>query len=245
MNVAWSLSYEWMFYVVLPVAALLLGLSSWAARYRIALCLVLAVILATATFAFPTYFFLGSNPIRDCHVSIIMFLGGMVISDLMAAGVNHRRKWTDYAALVLLAAGLLVPFLYGWNNFRLTGRGPALVKNEVLIMAALFIGYGVAVYYTLTSDGFLNRFFSNAPLRWIGNMSYSFYLVHGVPMHVVAMVVARTHIATFSLTKQILFIALLFPITFLVTAIISAVVFVLVEKPFSLKPKRSAAVVRS
>jgi peptidoglycan/LPS O-acetylase OafA/YrhL len=127
----------------------------------------------------------------------------------------------------------------------LTGRGPALVKNEVLIMAALFIGYGVAVYYTLTSDGFLNRFFSNAPLRWIGNMSYSFYLVHGVPMHVVAMVVARTHIATFSLTKQILFIALLFPITFLVTAIISAVVFVLVEKPFSLKPKRSAAVVRS
>ena len=75
-------------------------------------------------------------------------------------------------------------------------------------------------------------------------MSYSFYLVHGLPMHIVAMAVARTHIATISLAKQVLFIALLFPVTFVATAAISAVVFVLVEKPFSLKPKRSATPAR-
>ena len=162
----------------------------------------------------------------------------MIISDAMSAGAANRKRWMDYAGLALLIAGLAVPFSLGYGGYRLLPAGPATVKNETVICCVLFLGYGFTVFCALGANHLLSHIFQWAPLRWLGNMSYSFYLTHGLPMHVVAMLVARTHVETWVLGKQLLFIALLLPVAFLSTCLCATVLFLLVEKPFSLKLKR-------
>jgi peptidoglycan/LPS O-acetylase OafA/YrhL len=53
---------------------------------------------------------------------------------------------------------------------------------------ALAIGASAAVAYgaALSGPGPLTAVLSWAPLRWLGNISYSFYLTHGLGLHAVA-----------------------------------------------------------
>jgi exopolysaccharide production protein ExoZ len=239
MNVAWSLSYEWFFYLVLPLAIFVTGMTRWRPKIRIVLFFAISAVFLASSLLFPDVFFMSSNPIRASHIKLIMFLSGMIISDLILAGADHSRRWLDWIALALLIAGLFVPFAIGYSGFRELPSGPHVARTEAVISGSLFAGYGLMVFCTLAGQHFFNRIFQAAPVRWLGNMSYSFYLVHGLPMHVVALLVARPAITNLPHDRLLLFIALLLPVTFVVTAAVSTALFMLVEKPFSLKVKRS------
>jgi peptidoglycan/LPS O-acetylase OafA/YrhL len=81
----------------------------------------------------------------------------------------------------------------------------------------------------------LKRLFIWQPLRYLGNMSYSYYLIHGVTAHAVALIwaaVVRHH-----LSMVAAFVTAL-PIAFGATWLTATVLFVGIEKPFSLSSTR-------
>jgi exopolysaccharide production protein ExoZ len=71
-----------------------------------------------------------------------------------------------------------------------------------------------------------------APLRWLGNMSYSYYLIHGFVVRIGMVVLARL----LPLGMQDWVFWVLMPILYVATLVTSSLLFILVEKPISLRP---------
>ena len=88
----------------------------------------------------------------------------------------------------------------------------------------------------------LPRAFSWTPLRWLGNMSYSYYLIHGLTLKAAFKVVAVILPATAG--GAWVFWALLAP-AFGLTLLTSAALFLAVEQPLSLAPSAARAARRS
>src|SRR5690606_8938876 len=82
----------------------------------------------------------------------------------------------------------------------------------------------------LTGRGAVARVCSWTPLRWLGNMSYSYYLLHGLVLKAFS-IAALAMLGTG--TQPLLFWGLL-PVAFAMTLLASAVLFAWVEKPFSM-----------
>jgi exopolysaccharide production protein ExoZ len=238
MNVAWSLSYEWFFYLALPIVVGVTALRSVKPQVRIVIFITIVLLFWGATLAFPDVFFMRSNPIRASHIKLIMFFCGMAIADLMHIGVSYIPRWLAWSSLGLMLAGLAVPFVIGYNGFRTITPNPDTARVEAIISGSLFIGYGLVVLCALAGHNPVNHLFRFTPLRWLGNMSYSFYLVHGLPMHVVAVIVGRRMFAGLHGASLYAFILVLLPVTFVVTSACSTLLFALIEKPFSLKVRK-------
>jgi peptidoglycan/LPS O-acetylase OafA/YrhL len=111
-----------------------------------------------------------------------------------------------------------------------------LVCRELL----LFVSFFVFTFACFDSQGVLKRIFSWRPLRWLGNMSYSYYLIHALTVNAAAMALARVYPTDNK--SQALYWALL-PLIFFLTLITSTALFVLVERRFSLvhKPRKQTA----
>ena len=202
--VAWSLSYEVFFYLVTAAAVLGFGMDAMPRARRIRW-------LAVATSAFVLACALGPGwvPVR-----MAPFFAGM----FLAEGVGSRTPgWLGVAAPVLgcsvVAAGLPLGL---WGEFLQTACFFALC-------AACFHGTGPAA-----------RWMTWAPLRWLGNMSYSYYLIHGFVVR--AAFVALGRLVPDGLSPAGFW--LLLPPLFAATLVAGAVLFIAVEKPLSLKPRR-------
>lgn len=81
-------------------------------------------------------------------------------------------------------------------------------------------------------SGALARVFSWSPLRWLGNMSYSFYLVHGVTIKASVLVLNKL-LPSASHQFDWIFWCML-PVLLLACLLTSTVLFLTVERPFSL-----------
>src|SRR5229473_2004106 len=55
----------------------------------------------------------------------------------------------------------------------------------------LFFALGTFTLAAFQPSGLLPRILSAAPLRWLGNMSYSYYLVHGLPLKAMTIIAHR------------------------------------------------------
>ena len=86
------------------------------------------------------------------------------------------------------------------------------------------------------ASGWLAKAFSWTPMRWLGNMSYSYYLLHGLALKAGFMVFGKLVPASGS--EQWVF-WLMMPVMFALTLVASAVLFLAVERPFSLAPKQT------
>ena len=78
--------------------------------------------------------------------------------------------------------------------------------------------------------------FSWTPLRWLGNMSYSYYLIHGLGLQAGFMVLSKLVPPTGE--QSALFWILLAPMLAL-TLLVSAPLYLLIEGPFSLAPRQT------
>ena len=84
-------------------------------------------------------------------------------------------------------------------------------------------------------NGFLNRLFSWDYLRWMGNISYSYYLIHALAIQGLPLVVNRMYPpAPHSLFFQITLLA----VCMAFSIICGAVVYLFVEKPLSWPNKK-------
>jgi len=110
-----------------------------------------------------------------------------------------------------------------------TGTSERYILQAVWLFTALF----VLVLVTFRAPGPLRAVFSATPLRWLGNMSYSYYLMHGLTLKALSLVVVRARPA-FASTAMGHWAFL--PVAFAVTLFTSAVVFASIEKRFSLAP---------
>jgi peptidoglycan/LPS O-acetylase OafA/YrhL len=210
-TVAWSLSYEMFYYLAIPLVIALFGLRSRRIRWRILIFLGLA-------WGFGLVCALFGGPIK-----LIMFIAGILLYEVMRSPLPTPSSGASLAALAFGLACLLAPV-----------DGPAwLAVQEGILFAAFFL---LCLTCFRSPQAWLPRAFAWTPLRWLGNMSYSYYLVHGLALK--GSFLALSQALPPQTVGAWVFWPLL-PAMFAWTLLPSAGLFVLVERPLSLAPRRA------
>lgn len=214
-TVAWSLSYEFFFYLALPLVAVVAGVRQRDADWRLRFILLVTACSLSG-------FALWGGPVR-----LVMFLAGMLLFELHQRGWRLASSWGLLGAVLALAVTLLpMP-------------GPAL---QALRVGVVYVGFLLLCMAALcpASPG-LARSLCWTPLRWLGNFSYSYYLLHGLSLQVFFLLLGRVLPPVDGGSAVAL--ALLLP-AFAATLPASLLLFLTVERPFSLAPKRDTRPVR-
>jgi peptidoglycan/LPS O-acetylase OafA/YrhL len=237
MNVAWSLSYEWMFYLCLPFLVAATRLYGWSRRARVAAFSAAALMFLTCNVLFPATFYFPSNASNASHIRAIMFIGGILVFELTEW--NSQQAGSPPAlslpAVVLALVGAGASALVTLGRIHATaGFDPNVPRVEAWVSGFLFLGYSSLVFGTLARSTFLRRLFGVDWIRWLGNMSYSFYLIHGIPLHAFGLIAARLQLTSLPVPVVWLVFMAGLPATFLATSAVSAALFLAVEKRWSL-----------
>lgn len=214
--VAWSLSYEMFYYLLIPAVIVLFRLRRRSGRWRTVFFLVVGT-------AFGAYCATRGGPVR-----LMMFIAGIMVHEML----NRPRPIalsSRYAVLALIC-GILAMLL------PLRGSSGEAVKFLILALSFFVVCYSC---FRHPAQG-LACTFSWTPLRWLGNMSYSYYLLHGLVLNVGFRLLHRA-LPTVS-HEALFFVGVLLPM-FIVTLIPTITLYVFVERPFSLaKPNEQAEI---
>jgi peptidoglycan/LPS O-acetylase OafA/YrhL len=155
---AWSISIEFMAYFLFP----LLLPTIWQAppKLKAALAAVVLGLLSYLMLLTNDYFnqWDGPTTLLRCLPEFIL---GMLMYGLYCSGRLHRWMTTDAAVLGLVAA-LLILLQIGISDFLI------VVVFALLVLAAV------------GNDGGITRLVNATPLLWLGELSYSLYLAHGL-----------------------------------------------------------------
>jgi peptidoglycan/LPS O-acetylase OafA/YrhL len=143
-----------------------------------------------------------------------MFVAGILLFETLESGLFPR---IDTLGLVALVVGMVL------IDRAAFGPGRFVV---------LFVSFFLLCYASFRSEGLTNRLFCWTPLRWLGNMSYSYYLIHGLALKAAFLVLAR--IAEPIGAWGAAGCWSLLPPMFVITLVPAGLLFALVEKPFSL-----------
>jgi peptidoglycan/LPS O-acetylase OafA/YrhL len=217
-TVAWSLSYEFFFYITIPLLVALTAMRRWQRWHRVAFFLSLALLRFTVVPVLP--------------IRMVMFTGGIVAYEALHTDWLKAKLRASEEAIVgaiFFASFLPVGLMTVWEDSVKGGWGNLI----------MWISFPLFLIYCVGRQGFLGRIFSWTPLRWMGNMSYSYYLVHGITVHGFKLICG--HIWAADGNSPFIFWALL-PFTIAATIITSTVLFWLVEKRFSLNKTAPVAV---
>ena len=226
-RVAWSLSYEWFYYLLLPFSMWAFQLRRWSSGWRIAFVLGLCVAQ-----------YVLCNLHWSSHPRLIMFGAGACLWELATYfGISRYLGWRGEAFTIAFVTLALV--WMGCAGMYHLG----LVLNRAGIPSVnsplLFVSFFALALYSLFYNGVLSRFFSITWLRWVGNISYSYYLIHGLTLHFVARLM-RYVVGTQPLPVPLFL--LLGAVAMLTTIIASALLFLAIEKPLSLPSPKTAMV---
>jgi exopolysaccharide production protein ExoZ len=232
LTVAWSLSYEVFFYAAIPLLIELLRMRAWQPATRCLLFVVLACLYAVIHLQYAGFSIPWLRLYPAAHPRMLMFIGGILLFEAHSARIGAPLgSWGEVIAGVLLLSGFAASYLL-LTNAGLVAHVRTALWNVVAVMA----GFGPFLFFALDRRGLLHWLLCRTPLRWLGNMSYSYYLFHGLLLHGVKLAVKsaippETH-------SGLLFYGLLvvsLPLTFACTTL----VFTVIEKPFSLAPAAS------
>lgn len=204
-TVAWSLSYEFFYYLFIPLLISLFKMRSWCPRNRIIFFLLASVL-------FFSYFAIYGGPIR-----LLMFVSGILLFDVIDSKIIRKVPAIGIPALLISILSIIV-----LNEFDANGWWGYII---------LYILFFVFCLECFVSSGFTARVFSFSPIRWLGNMSYSYYLIHGLALKFIFLVFELVYPAQ---REEILIFWILLPVVFVLTLIPSAILFIFIEKPFSL-----------
>ena len=104
---------------------------------------------------------------------------------------------------------------------------PAIVNQALLILA-----FAPIIYCTMMPNNSATTIFAWRPISYAGNLSYSFYLIHGLCIHAFFIVFTNV-MGTVAWTSE-LFYWFLMSATLLAAFAGSAVLYLLVERPYSI-----------
>jgi peptidoglycan/LPS O-acetylase OafA/YrhL len=150
----WSLAYEWLFYIAFPAVLLLPQARSRISYWHIAFCGLLVLLFVA--------------PVAPYYMRFLMFLVGAALATTSSATLRRSVARIPDAAVIFVyvAANLVFVASQNWYHF----IPVYLFTSTALVTKAVY------------GDGLLHRLFCWHPLRWIGNVSYSFYLFHGLAL---------------------------------------------------------------
>jgi peptidoglycan/LPS O-acetylase OafA/YrhL len=166
-----------------------------------------------------------------------MFIGGILVFELTEWNSQHPGSLPALGlpAVVLALVGEGVSALMTLGSIHGTaGFDSSVPRVEAWISGFLFLGYSSLVFGTLARSTFLQRVFGVDWIRWLGNMSYSFYLIHGIPLHAFGLIARRLQLTSLPVPLVWLIFMAGLPATFLATSAVSAALFLAVEKRWSL-----------
>ena len=174
----WSLSYELMLYATVPPFVRLTGLRERSRPVRVGVVATLAVAYWLACVAF------GGN-LRPA-----VFAAGFLAYETVTWRQRPTARGTT-AALVFAVLGLGSFLILRTHLVRVPDVAGLPCLAQGLRLAALAVGlYGLAVG-CFGGRGRLSRALCWKPLVWLGNRSYSFFLIHGLALKALALVVAQ------------------------------------------------------
>jgi peptidoglycan/LPS O-acetylase OafA/YrhL len=205
-TVTWSLFYEMLFYLTFPMILLV---SDVGRRLT-----PLKVLLFSAVYMWAIQAALGGMFVR-----FWMFFGGAFMASLATEQLRvlAARSPTWLVVMSFIASTLVFAEFLRYDYF-----------VPLFVFSTFFF-----VVKVLYAEGWLYRLFSLTPLRYLGNISFSFYLMHGLAIEVV-MYLYRDAFAGLDGT---MFLTLTFAICFLLSLVLSTVLFLIAERPyFQLKP---------
>lgn len=209
-TVAWSLSYEMFYYIVLPATILAFGLRARRPYWRVIFFAAVGVMILVVCAVW-------GGPVR-----MIMFIAGILMYEALA---NDRvPALRGEVALLLLIVGLAATLI----DF--PGALGGILHS--LILAVTFSALCFSCFKSPQQG--LTRAFTWSPMRWLGNMSYSYYLLHGLALNAGFKVLGK-FVPTVS--NEPLFLAATLAPMFLLTLIPTTLLFLFVERPLSLTKK--------
>jgi len=204
-TVAWSLSYEFFYYIFSPALLSFLSMRIWLPKYRALFFVLMSIFL----FA---YFSIDSKYIR-----LLMFVPGILVFEVLENSLPVKMPLNGVVFLLFIFV-----FLVLFKYFGVDG----LLKYMFLFLF-LFLFF----LDCFSPKSFSYKFFSMSYLRWYGNMSYSYYLIHGLSLKTLFMFLSYLCPVSCDFNG---IVWLLFVPFFIFTLIPSLILFVFIEKPYSL-----------
>lgn len=222
-TVAWSLSYEWFFYLTLPLLIAAFRLRKWSSGQRVAFFLFLSSL----------YWGLGLLALTR-NVRMVLFASGIILWELVENDVQSRLKpWMEYIVALAMVTDILAIGLAGAKRGE---TGVVLSHVPHFYTPTLFLTLLPFCLYTMFFNGFLNRLFSWDYLRWMGNISYSYYLIHALAIQGLRLIVNRLYPpAPHSLVFDIALLA----VSMAFSIVGGAILYLFVEKPLSWSKKKA------
>lgn len=211
-TVAWSLSYEVFYYLVIPIVVFLLNIKSWKVTNRIWFWLSTSILLL----AFFAYF---GGPIR-----LVMFIAGILLFEIYSNNQFTLRKGGTRFLLIALA-------IFGFRSF--------FDISYTLSVLAIFILFLMLCLCAFNPHSYAYKWLIFSPLRWLGNMSYSYYLIHGLTLNFCFLIFAV--ITPSNYISDSIYYWLWIPL-FALTLIVSFILFITIERPLSLQVKSTSNV---
>jgi peptidoglycan/LPS O-acetylase OafA/YrhL len=205
-TITWSLFYELLFYLTFPLILLVTG-----ADRRIT---PLKVIL------FALVYMWGIMYLGGMFIRFWMFFAGAFMA---ALSTEHLQRLSTRVPTWFVVAAFLGSTLLFSETLRYDYFIPVFVFTTFFFVVNVLFG-----------GGLLYRIFSITPLRYLGNISFSFYLVHGFAIEIIM----YNKPAIFDdLEGTLYLVATLLP-SLALSVLFATVLFVLAERPyFYLKPK--------
>jgi exopolysaccharide production protein ExoZ len=225
---AWSLSYEWLFYLSMPLVVAGLRMRNWLWWKRLAFFGVLSAAIAV--------FGIWSGLLQ--HNRLALFGVGIAIWELNTRyelrsklSLGMARGLIEWPLIALLAVNLIALGVAQFGGA--PDSWPWFWTPSLCLTLLPFIAY------TLFGGGVLTSIFSWAPLRWIGNFSYSYYLIHSVTIQGLKLVVDKY----FPGNSSVAFIMCLFVTALAATLAAGALLYLCVERPLQVwaEPKGKAS----
>jgi peptidoglycan/LPS O-acetylase OafA/YrhL len=170
-TVTWTLGYELALYLTVPLAVRFFGLREWPSRQR-------AAFLVTVWVGYLAY----CGVCAPGHGRVGVLLTAFLVYELVRGGgrISLRR---ELAALTLVATGIGFLVLFRMGTIPAPARpGHAIVLRVIASSALLFAVAGCC----FAGRGLCSRVLSATPMWWLGNISYSFFLIHGLVLKGVA-----------------------------------------------------------
>ncbi len=206
-RVSWSLSYEIFFYISIPLVIYFFHFKKHSKLYRV-LILLLATIIG----------FILVHYKYDSHSEIIIFISGMLLYEFYQLEKIKKIAF-NYSFITTILAIIIIKY---YN------------LSYTLQLLTLFVGFFLVCISCFNPKTQLAKICSSPLLRCYGNMSYSYYLIHGLTLkflfYILNYFIPANHQWDWAL--YFLFIPM-----FIVTWCTSTGLFLLVEKPFSLTKK--------
>lgn len=214
MTVAWSLSFEIFFYLSVPLAVACFGFRRWPRQARLSSLAAFALALLAVCHAFGL----------TLHDRMALFVAGAALFELKKLREESGpAPWVHRVAVGLALIALPVGYLLEVSPRLGTWAEPA--RTLWLAVALLPV-----LYSAFSGTGPLSRVLRWRPLRWLGNMSYSYYLLHALLVKGFGLFAA--HLAPgLGVTAYWAFL----PVAFLLTLPFTVVLYLLVELPISIE----------